>query len=369
MTCSTDRRPSLRRATAPLALSLGVALAALATQTAQAESAYSADPAPQRASPATSEKPGDLRRAKRGRSGALPAWAERYDKPVYRNGRRVTWRGKWRDEAETDEADAVPLPPPAPDRPDPVRLSLAASPGLAGLSGELTSFVAADNILVEPAAAEADLALLPADRLAETKDWQAVARLLPVEVHLIARPGLASLADLKLRSVVIGAAGSPAEATMRSLLDRLDAGALLVSEDPVAALGKLGTPGGPDAVMLFASAGADLLGQAPQGARLLPLPFGAKLGDDWLPATLAGPGGAPVDTLAMSLVLAASASEPGSDRFQRQGAFVRALFERAGQPPHEGADPKWAVVNVAAQVSAIPRFAPAQERIAAMAAE
>lgn len=369
MTRSSDRRLSLPRATAPLALSLGLALAALATQAARAETAFSADPAPQRESPATSEKPVDLRKAARGKGAALPAWAERYEKPVYRNGRRVTWRGKWREETGADEPDAAPLPPPAPDRPEPVRLSLAAAPGLSVLSGELTGFAAPDNILVEPAAAEADLALLPADRLGEAKDWQAVARLFPVEVHLVARPGLGSLADLKMRSVVIGAAGSPVEATMRNLLDRLDAGALLISEDPLAALPKLGEPGGPDAVLLFASAGADPLAQAPQGARLLPLPFGSKLGDDWLPATLNGPDGASVDTLAMSLVLAARASEPGSDRFQRLDAFAKAFFERAGQPPHDGADPKWAVANVAAQVSALPRFAPAQERIAAMTAQ
>lgn len=381
MHSSKDRRPCLRRATAPLALSLGIALTALAgTTSVRAESAYSSDPAAKQVDPpATKERPVDLRKAARGRggSGALPVWAERYEKPVYRNGRRVTWRGKWREDAEatTETPDAVPLPPEAPDRPAPLRLSLAVEPSLAGFAGELNGFVAQDNILVETGAAEADLALLPADQLSGAKDWQAVARLFPVEVHLIARPGLASLADLKMRSVVIGAAGSPQEATMRSLLDRLDAGALLISEDPSAALSKLGAPGGPDAVIFFAGAGQDVLAAAPEGARRIALPYGAKLGDDWLPATLTDAGserlrgGAPVDTLAMSLVLAARTAEAGSERFRRLDAFTKAFFDRAGQTPHEGASPKWAEVNVAARTSPLPRFEPAQDRLASMTAK
>jgi hypothetical protein len=104
-----------------------------------------------------------------------------------------------------------------------------------------------------------------------------------------------------------------------------------------------------------------------EGFKFLPVPFGPKLSDYYVPASLTSadyPGlvatGHDVETIAVPTVLVAYNWNPGTPRYDRVSAFVNELFTRLDQLRATGFDPKWKEANPGATVPGLQRLKAAE---------
>src|SRR6266481_4351484 len=112
------------------------------------------------------------------------------------------------------------------------------------------------------------------------------------------------------------------------------------------------------------------------GFHFLPIEFGPKLADYYLPCPLSHddypqliPAGQMVDTLCMSAVLAVYNFPKGSDRARRLERFIQYYFERFDKLLQPSFHPKWRDVNLAAKVPGWNRYWLAADKLAAMQKE
>jgi TRAP transporter TAXI family solute receptor len=198
---------------------------------------------------------------------------------------------------------------------------------------------------------------------------QYITKLYDEEIHVLARPDIASLQDLADKPVNVDVIGSGTAMTAAVLFEGLQISVRTTNNDQATALDKLkrgeiaalvyvsGKP-----ARLFSGIGSDT------GLHFLPVPLSAPLLETYLPARFTHADypqlvseDAPVDTMAVGSVLATFAWPPGNERYRKVSRFVDAFFGKFQsfmQPPRH---PKWKDVNLAAQVPGWTRFAPAQD--------
>ena len=198
---------------------------------------------------------------------------------------------------------------------------------------------------------------------------QYVAKLYDEEVHVLAGPDIATIADLKGRKVNVDVRGSGTAMTASVLFDVLGVKPELTNDDQAAALEKL--KHGEIAALVYVTgkparlfAGLD----AAAGLHLLKVPLDDSLLETYLPARFTPadypglvPAGETVDTVAVGSVMAVFAWTPGSERYRKVAHFVDAFFSNFPafqKPPRH---PKWRDVNLAAQAPGWTRFPAAQE--------
>ena len=201
---------------------------------------------------------------------------------------------------------------------------------------------------------------------------QYVTKLYDEELHILARADITSIEDLRDKPVNVDGAGSGTAMTASVVFDALGVKPQLLHDTQAAALDKLRR--GDIAAMAYvtgkpASLFAGLSG-AQTGLHFLSVPLTPALVDTYLPARLdhAGypnlvPDDASVETLAVGAVMAVYAWPHGSVRYEKVARFVNALFTNIGRlrsPPNH---PKWADVNLAAQLPGWIRFSAAQDAL------
>ena len=191
-----------------------------------------------------------------------------------------------------------------------------------------------------------------------------IAKLHNEELHLLARSNIASVAELAGKKVDF--AGG-ARITGAAVLNLLGVKVEAVFDDHAQALKKLRS--GEVAALAYVAAKPtpvfDPLG-AGDKLHFLPIPMNAALAKAYVPARLTAAdyprligADAPVDTVAVGTVLLVANLQPDSERYRNVANFVDAFFTqfpRLQEAPHH---PKWAEVNLAAELPGWKRFPPA----------
>jgi TRAP-type uncharacterized transport system substrate-binding protein len=197
---------------------------------------------------------------------------------------------------------------------------------------------------------------------------QYIARLYEEEFHIVGGPTISSVEDLNGKKVGFhgGALVSgqhlfgklnvkPAEALQVDFFKGLDQ----VKTGEIAAI-----------VRATASPMQDLDAKFdPAAHRLVSIPFPESLLESYLPGELTHknyprilPEGKSVQTVAIGVVLATYAWQPGSERYRRVARFTEAFFSNIEKlMADKNRHPKWDDVNLAATLPGWQRFPPAQE--------
>jgi TRAP transporter TAXI family solute receptor len=192
---------------------------------------------------------------------------------------------------------------------------------------------------------------------------QYIAKLYDEEIHILARPGIASVQDLAGQTVNVDVRGSGTAMTASLVFDALGLRVNTANDVQDVALNKLRA--GEIAAMVFvAGKPARLFAGIPpdSGLRFLPIRPTPALMETYLPATLLAadyPTLVPaegVETIAVGAVMAVYAWTPGSERHRKVARFVEALHSRFDEFLRPPRHPKWREVNLAAQVPGWVRF-------------
>lgn len=193
-----------------------------------------------------------------------------------------------------------------------------------------------------------------------------VTKLFNEHVHVLAREGISTFSDLEGRKVNLGTPASGGQMTGQAVFSALNVKAEFTSLSDEQALAAL-KAGKIDAMLVVAARPSPLLLQlgAQDKLHAVSIPFVDALGQDYTPARLdvadyPGLVTKPVDTVAVSAVLAVFAWPRGSDREQRLTRFINRFFDQFEtllEPAHH---PKWQEVNLAAELPAWKRNAAAQ---------
>jgi uncharacterized protein len=189
------------------------------------------------------------------------------------------------------------------------------------------------------------------------------------EFHLIARPEIKSLSDLHNQKVSVDVQGAGTAVTAARLFDLLGISVTTTNDDPELGLEKL-RRGEVAAVALVAGKPApvfcDLIGE--NGLHFLSIPPGAGVSAGYVPARLTAgdypglvPYNQPVDTVAVSTLLAVAEVQAGSDRYRSIANFVDAFFSGFQSLLLPGHHPKWHEVNIMAELPGWRRFPPAAQ--------
>ena len=195
-----------------------------------------------------------------------------------------------------------------------------------------------------------------------------VARLCPQEVHVLARAGIDSLADLAGKKVNFGPDGGSSAVTARTLFRALNIEVEPVALDSRAAVEQL-KQGAIAASVFVGAKPMPLIAGIPanQGLHLLPVAFGAGLEAVYLPTgfdhddypnLIEMETEIPSVATGMALLAAASKDDPG--HADRVAQLVDTLFSHFGELKKDGRHPKWREINLAASLPGWTR-APAAE--------
>jgi TRAP transporter TAXI family solute receptor len=198
-----------------------------------------------------------------------------------------------------------------------------------------------------------------------------IARLFNEEMHVIVRSdsGISSVDQLSGKTVNFSDVGSGTQLSTRDIFARLGVKATEVNmgqNDAFEALKK----GEIDATVLIAGkpTGSTSKLKATDGFRILPVPFGKPLQDDYLPTTLTHDDypnlierGRGVDSVAVGAVLIAYNWAPDTDRYRRIAKFIDAFFPQLAEFQKPPRHPKWREANLAATVPGWKRFPAAEE--------
>lgn len=203
-----------------------------------------------------------------------------------------------------------------------------------------------------------------------------VANLFPSEVHILVRPEINSLQDLKGKPVNFNSAGTAAAYSGPLIFKRLGIQVQEKFDPHPVAMREMRTSNKYAGTFWVTTKPIEPLakGDFPPGFKLLTVPYTKELEDLYLPATLESsdypkliPQGQRVETISVPTVLAVFNWQPGSDRHRRMIRFVDRLFERLPtlqKPPY---DPAWKNVNLAAPIPGWRRFEPVQRKLDALA--
>jgi uncharacterized protein len=196
-----------------------------------------------------------------------------------------------------------------------------------------------------------------------------IAKLFNEEVHLVAKPNITSIAQLKGLKVNLDARGSGTSYSMRDLFNTLGIDVQEVSMSQVEAIEKVKS-GEIAATALIAGKPVRSMSKLSRedGLHLVSIPYPKQLADDYLPATLTHddypelvPAGASVDTIAVGAVLIAfNWPKTNLDRYSRVQRFVEAFFPKIAEFQKPPRHVKWREVNLAANLAGWKRFEAAQ---------
>ena len=196
-----------------------------------------------------------------------------------------------------------------------------------------------------------------------------ITKLFNEEVHLVAKPEITSIAQLKGLKVNLDARGSGTSYSMRDLFNALGIDVQEVSLSQVEAIEKVKS-GEIAATALIAGkpvrSMAKLGGE--DGLHLVAIPYPKQLQDDYLPAALTHddypaliPPGETVNTVAVSAVLIAfNWPKTNVDRYERVQRFVEAFFPKIAEFQKPPRHVKWREVNLTATLPGWKRFDAAQ---------
>jgi TRAP-type uncharacterized transport system substrate-binding protein len=223
-----------------------------------------------------------------------------------------------------------------------------------------------------------DVAIINSDSLDEYKsvvpDIQRkvtyVLNLFPSELHIFVRPEIKSLDDLAGKKVNFNTLGTAAAYSGPLIFSRLGVDVEKTFIPHQVALEQMRKgEGGMEAVVFVTSkpVNAFVRGTFEPGFKFLPVPYGSKLMDYYLPTTL-DPADYPnlikpgerVDTIAVPTTLVAFNWSTASNRYDRVARFVDHLFSRLDKLQGPGFDPQWKSINLAATVPGLARFPAAQ---------
>ena len=194
-----------------------------------------------------------------------------------------------------------------------------------------------------------------------------VAKLFNEEVHIVVRPDVTDIKQLKGKVVNLGEPGSGTAITGRLLLDDL---AINVQESHLAdadAIEKLKS-GDIAAAMFMAGKPAPVMAWLKgSGLKVLPIPYAKILEDAYYPATLTHDDypdliaeGQSVDTVSVCAVLVAFNWSGDNVRYRKVAKFVDAFFSKFDELQKPPRHPKWREVNFAATLEGWHRSPAAQ---------
>jgi TRAP-type uncharacterized transport system substrate-binding protein len=222
-----------------------------------------------------------------------------------------------------------------------------------------------------------DTAIINSDSLEEYKSQvpqiqQRITHLLslfPSELHIFVRPEIKSLSDLAGKKVNFNTQGTAAAYTGPLIFSRLglDVEKTFIPHPVALEQMKRGEIAG---VVFVTSKPVDAFvkGKWEQGFKFLPVEFGSKFEDYYLPSYLEPADypnliakGERIATISVPTILASYNWRPGSTRYLRVARFVDALFSRVDKLQSPGFDAKWKDVNLKTRSPGLERFQAAQE--------
>jgi uncharacterized protein len=196
-----------------------------------------------------------------------------------------------------------------------------------------------------------------------------IAKLFNEEVHLVAKPDITSITQLKGLKVNFDSRGSGTSYSMRDLFKAFNIEVEEVSMSQVEAVEKVKS-GEIAATALIAGKPVGSMSRLTRrdGLHLVPLPYPTQLIGDYLPTTLThddypdlvAPGEV-VDTVAVGAVMITyNWPKTNPDRYRRLQKFVEAFFPKLAELQKPPRHPKWREVNLAATLPGWQRFDAAQ---------
>jgi TRAP-type uncharacterized transport system substrate-binding protein len=196
-----------------------------------------------------------------------------------------------------------------------------------------------------------------------------VAKLFDEEVHLVARPNITSIEQLRGLKVNLDAKGSGTSYSMRDLFKTFGIEVEEASMSQLEALQKVRSGEIAATALISGKPVSSMLKLSrSDGLHFVPIPYPRQLIGDYLPATLAHDDYpeliAPdetVDTVAVGAVLIAyNWPKTNVDHYRRLQRFVEAFFPRIADFQRPPRHPKWRDVNIAATLPGWTRFEAAQ---------
>ena len=224
-----------------------------------------------------------------------------------------------------------------------------------------------------------DAAIINTDSLEEYKSQvpqiqqriRYIINLFPSELHVFVRPEIESLQDLVGKKVNFNTQGTAAAYSGPLIFSRLGLEVKKMFIPHPAALEQMRR--GEVAGVIFVTSkpvDAFLKGKWEGGYRFLPVEYGSKFEDYYLPSYLDFTDypnlvakGERISTIAVPTVLTAYNWRADSDPYRRVARFVNDLFSRVDKLQAPGFDAKWKDVNLSAKVPGLERFRAAQEWI------
>jgi len=222
-----------------------------------------------------------------------------------------------------------------------------------------------------------DAAIINSDSLEEYKSQVPqiqqrityIINLFPSELHIFVGPEVGSLQDLAGKKVNFNTQGTAAAYSGPLIFSRLGLEVEKMFIPHPMALEQLRR--GEIAGVVFVTSkpvDAFLKGRWEAGYKLLPVEYGSKFEDYYLPSyfdftdypNLVAKG-EKIPTIAVPTILTAYNWRADSDRYRRVARFVDDLFSRVNKLQAPGFDAKWKDVNVRAKVPGLERFRAAQE--------
>src|SRR6202158_1554361 len=222
-----------------------------------------------------------------------------------------------------------------------------------------------------------DAAIINSDSLEEYKSQVPqiqqrityVLSLFPSELHIFVRPEIKSLQDLVGKKVNFNTQGTAAAYSGPLIFSRLGINVEKMFIPHPAALEQMRR--GEIASVVFVTwkpVDAFVRGKWGEGFKFLPVEYGSKFEDYYLPSYLEPAEypnlvakGERIATIAVPTILASFNWRPGSERYRRVARFVDELFSRVDKLQTPGFDPKWKDVNLSTNVPGLERFQAAQE--------
>ena len=224
-----------------------------------------------------------------------------------------------------------------------------------------------------------DAAIINSDSLEEYKSQVPqiqqrityIINLFPSELHIFVRPEVKSLQDLVGKKVNFNTQGTAAAYSGPLIFSRLGLEVEKMFIPHPIALEQL-KRGEVAAVVFVTSKPVDafLKGRWDVGYKLLPVEYGSKFEDYYLPSYFDSTDypnlvakGERIPTIAVPTILTAYNWRSDSDRYRRVARFVNDLFSRVDKLQAPGFDAKWKDVNLSAKVPGLERSRAAQEWI------
>jgi TRAP-type uncharacterized transport system substrate-binding protein len=193
--------------------------------------------------------------------------------------------------------------------------------------------------------------------------------LFPSELHIFVRPEIRSLSDLTGKKVNFNTQGTAAAYSGPLIFSRLglDVEKMFIPHPVALEQMRRGEIAG---VVFVTSKPVDAFvkGKWEEGFKFLPVEYGSKFEDYYLPSYLEPADypnlvakGERIATIAVPTILASYNWRPGSPRYGRVARFVDELFSRVDKLQAPGFDPKWKDVNLTTRAPGLERFQAAQE--------